>query len=301
VTSSVSVRTHPRRYLGVWLSALVGPVVVVGLLRCVRRFVARSSPRILPDGREQFRKKAKERINEVRACAVCCASAVAPKLDPAEAVRAGVCRLEPEDHLMGSDRSEVDLPHGGATVGAGHEPFGLRWPRHVVRCQRVLAQSAAHGTSHARNGSPRVHVVGVPCLLLELRRSSSRIRYVPVIHLAAWVSVLVGAWAAVGLARFPRRLFSRSAPISLPLHAVRVRPLDGAGFPVAQVPPDQAAPGRSRWSATLAERPGPAGRPGCLWCVTGEPTTELPGAPGSRASSPGRRRRCSRTPVFSSG
>ncbi len=35
----------------------------------------------------------------------------------------------------------------------------------------------------------------------------------------------------------------------------------------------------------------PVARPGCLRCVTGEPSSELPGAPRSRASSPGRRRR----------
>lgn len=47
-TSSVSARTGSRRHLGVCLSPLLRLVVVVGPALSTRRFIARSSPRLLP-------------------------------------------------------------------------------------------------------------------------------------------------------------------------------------------------------------------------------------------------------------
>jgi hypothetical protein len=118
---------------------------------------------------------------------------------------------------------------------------------------------------------------------LEPTTSSSRIRFGPLADLASRLFALVMALVVVGLTRGPKRAFSRSAPISLPdrLAVGRSCPV---GFPVAQACPDWAAPTGSRWSATLAERPGP-GRRG-LVAFGASPAGRRPGFPQRRG--PGR-------------
>ncbi len=96
---------------------------------------------------------------------------------------------------------------------------------------------------------------------LELTTSSSRIRSRSMGDMVNRLYMLVRALVAVGLTRSVVGRISRSSPRILPGEIVsRVGACGGAGFPVAQVLPDQAAPGRSRWSAPPDERPGPAGR-----------------------------------------